>query len=245
MHPILLKIGPVVIYSWGLMVALGSLAGILLAINSSGKYNIPSEKVIDLALYSILSGLIGARFFYVILFFNEFKSNAWQIIRIQDGGLVFFGAVLGGIICFLIFSRINKLSIMTLLDLATPSVLLGYTIGRWGCFLNGCCYGVVTTQPWGVKFPHLIGLHYPTQIYASFIGLIMLLILLYRRKKQIFSGQIFLEGIILYAFYRFSIEFIRVNPKYFILTAAQWTSLALFILGIAYYWKTIKSNRAA
>jgi phosphatidylglycerol:prolipoprotein diacylglycerol transferase len=242
MHPILLSLGAITVYSYGAMLSIAFFLGILLAIRLGEKEGIPSETILDISLWVMVSAIIGARLLYVILFFNEFSSSLLDIIMIQKGGLIFFGGLFGGLLAVLIKARSYKFSLWKLFDIAAPGTALGYSISRIGCFLNGCCYGVETTLPWGVHFPLLSGLRHPTQLYASAAMFMAFLALIFLWRKKRFDGQVFLTGAVLYSVYRFFIEYIRTEPRFFFsLSSAQWISVVIFILfGGTLLWKMQK-----
>lgn len=244
MHPLLFKIGPLSFYSYGLMVALGFLFGIILAYFLAKKVNIDPEKVFDVGLFVLLGSIIGARIFYIIFYFKNL-SNPWELFMVWNGGLVFDGGMIFGILAIYLACRFWKISFLDMLDVAAPATVFGYAFGRIGCFLNGCCYGVECTLPWAVVFPNIPGLRHPTQIYASLAGLLILAILLHFFYRRKFAGQVFSLGIVLYGIYRFSIEFIRVNPKVILnLTEAQLVSILLVISGITFYGILLKKSRS-
>jgi len=242
MLPVLFKLGPLTVNSYGVMVALGFLSGILLAIYLAKKEKIAPEMMMDLALFVMISSIIGARIFYVIEFWPEYWYRPLAMLFVWEGGLVFYGGLLGAVLTVLVFSRFNKLPVLKLLDLITPATALGYAIGRIGCFLRGCCYGVECKLPWAVKFPEAAGLRHPTQLYSLLTWLILFGVLWFLLTKRKFDGQIFALGLILYSVYRFLIEFVRTNPQYFHLTAAQWGSLLLLIGAGVLYFKLSKAG---
>lgn len=233
--------GPLTFYSYGLMVALGFLAGIYIAFRYAKKENIPQDIIIDIAFYTLIFSMVGARIFYVISEYSYFLDKPLEAFMFWKGGLVFWGGVTFGIATLVLISFLRKISILKVLDIASLSTMIGYSIGRIGCFLRGCCYGKVCDLPWAVKFPHLYGLRHPTQIYASLSGLAIFLFLVWFWKKKQFSGQIFCIALVLYSIYRFFIEFIRVNPRVFLnLSQAQLISilvipLAIILYGVLYY----------
>lgn len=239
MYPVLLKLGPLTLYSYGLMVALGFLSGIILAAYLAKRSGIKPELILDIAPFILLGSLIGARLFYVIEFWPEFRGNPLEIFTIWKGGLVFYGGLLFAILGLLLAVNIFKLNFWRTMDILAPATALGYAIGRIGCFLNGCCYGIATKVPWAVKFPTETVLRHPTQIYASLSGLLICgILLLFFFKYRKFDGLMLVWGLWLYGIYRFLIEFLRVNPKYlFNLTGAQWLSFLLIFLAAVLYFK--------
>jgi len=249
MHPILLTIGSISFHSYGLMVALGFAAGLFLTIHFAGKEGIAAEIILDLAIYVIISAIIGARLFYVLGQPEYFLASPVEIIMLQNGGLVFLGGLLLSILTIIIYARVKALPVLKLLDAITPGTILGYCIGRIGCFLNGCCFGLPTKLPWGITFPtsSLADFYFPgkslhpTQLYSSLImlGAFAVLVLISRSKK--FDGQVLCWGLILYSVYRFLIEFLRYSPIHWLrLTPSQWLVAALFSFGawgLFYYRK--------
>ena len=174
MFPILLQTKYVHIYSWGLFVALGFLASIIVSLRLAEKEKISSEHVVAVLSLAAVTSIIGARIFFVIQFIVEYMKRPLEIFMIQRGGLVFLGGFIAAYIAIHIYSNVNKLNVWKVFDLISPGVILGYAIGRIGCFLNGCCYGIETGLFWAVKFPGEASLRHPTQLYSAFAGLIML-----------------------------------------------------------------------
>lgn len=232
MHPILLTIGPLALYSWGFFVGIGFLAGILVALLNSKRENITFDQVIDISIYTLIFAIIGARIFYVIQFWDEFRNNWLSIFAVWEGGLVFYGGLICALAGLIWYSRKSKIHILKIFDLAAPSVAIGYSIGRIGCFMRGCCFGNETTLPWAFHFHEISGLRHPTQLYSSFSVLLIFILLMFIRDKKEYDGQIFVWGIVLYSIYRFCVEFLRYSPvHYFGLTPSQLISICTFILG--------------
>ena len=237
MFPELFRIGSLVIFSYGVTVAIGFLVATYWAYRKAASSSIPAGCIIDIAILLMLFGILGARLFYVLQFYQEFSGDLWSIFNVRGGGLVFYGGFIFGMISLLLYTKRKKIDLLDLLDLLAPAMLLGYAIGRLGCFLNGCCYGKECLYFWGVVFPgHSIPRH-PTQIYASLIILIAFIFLAIKYPKRQYKGQVFSWGVLLYSVYRFFIEYMRVNPVYLGLTSAQWISLVMFIGGIIFFIK--------
>jgi len=233
MHPVLLQIGGFSLYSWGMMVALGFVVGIVIALFRAKKDGIPAEFVMDGAMYVIISAMIGARAFYIIGFWSEYKDNLWNIFAVWEGGMVFYGGLIFAVIALFIWARSKKVPVMKFLDLAAPSVAIGYSIGRIGCFLRGCCFGTECDLPFAVHFPESQGFVHPTQIYSSLAGLLIFIVLIFVRDKKRYDGQVFIWGIMLYSLYRFLIEFFRYNVLHWgVFSPSQWISAVIFLLGM-------------
>ena len=223
MHPIAFKLGPLTIHWYGVMVAIGFLAGLWTASRRSVREGIPGEKVIDLGPWLIVGALLGARTLYVISNWGDQFANQpfWEIFMIQHGGLVFYGGLAGASLACILFVRLKKLPLWKMADIMAPSIALGYVFGRIGCLLNGCCYGRACSLPWAIQFPANNPLHppttpvHPTEIYESLLNLVLYLGLawLFRRKK--FDGQVFGTYLVCYALLRSFVELFRGDyPPY-------------------------------
>ncbi len=147
------------IRGYGLMVLCGSVSGILLAVHRGRQMGIPAETFYSLAFGMFVCGILGARLFYVIEYWDtQFRSDNWrttlvEILKFTEGGLVVYGSLFGAALAFGVFTYRHKLPALALADLIAPSLLVGLAWGRIGCLLNGCCYGGETDLPWGVTFP--------------------------------------------------------------------------------------------
>jgi len=240
-HPVLLQLGPIAIYSYGAMAALGFLAALLVGILFAKKTPLMRDldDLINFSLWLIFLGFLGARVFYVIQFWDEFRHQLLDIILIQrHTGFVWYGGMIASGLYILWFAWQRKLNLRELLDYLTPAVILGHAFGRIGCFLYGCCYGKVTDFKYGVHFPFdLDHLRHATQLYESssyFLLFLVTLIIFYRKKHH---GTVFAVGLFLHSAVRFGVEFIRENPTYlFNLSSAQWIALGLMLLAAIVYW---------
>ena len=238
MRPILFKIGGFSIYSYGVMLALGIAAAVVGMRSLFKERGYPEEKLYDLALIAVISGIIGSRLFYIVFYaWDAFLQNPLLFFKLWQGGLVFYGSLLGGLVGGLIYLAVQKMPFWEVADMAAPYFALAYAIGRIGCFLNGCCYGKATAVPWGVVFPVVDGLpRHPTQLYSSVaaLGLFVFLSRLYRRRR--FPGQVFTCYLGGYAVVRFVIEFWRENLILWAgLTVGQVMALAAVLASIILY----------
>jgi phosphatidylglycerol:prolipoprotein diacylglycerol transferase len=158
LYPILLKIGDVggfhlAVRSYGLMLAIAYILGILLAAYLASKRGYPANKFIDLGFWIVVSSIVGARLFYILLNLKAYFAHPVRIFQIWEGGLTFYGGFLLALVVSIWFMKRNKIRIWQGCDIVSISVALGYGITRIGCFLNGCCYGKPTGLPWGIVFP--------------------------------------------------------------------------------------------
>lgn len=214
MHPILFQIGPVTLYSYGLMIAIGFMVAITLASRRAKRLGLDPERIQSLGLVTLVSGLVGGRLGYVVLYWDFYLQNPLEILRLDHGGLVFYGGLGLGILMGLLYIRRSKLPMAKTVELMIPPLVLAHALGRIGCFLNGCCYGKFTDLPWGVAFPPETLHRHPTQLYefAALLLLFVGLTVLGRRNFKEWTVPI-LYGL-LYGTWRFFIEFVRGdNPQ--------------------------------
>ncbi len=232
MHPILLFFGPVRLYSYGVLVAIGVLSAVLLLRANAKIVSVDSETVVDLAITTVVSGFVGARIFYIIQFWDYFRTSPLDMVKIWEGGIVLYGGLIGGLLGFSIFIWMKRLSFLVLLDLFVPGMALAQGFGRIGCFFNGCCYGKPATVPWAVSFPFLDHPVHPTQLYEATFCFSLALLLLFLWRKRLAVGAVSFAYFTLYPLGRFSIEFFRGdNAKIFLnLTLSQWISVLIMIL---------------
>mgnify|MGYP000542392447 CR=1 FL=1 len=229
MYRILFHIGSFPIYSYGVMIALAFVAGILFAMREAKRCGEDPERILDISLYVIIGALIGGRLGYVIFHLDYYSKNPLKIFYFRQGGLAFLGGFILAYILGLWYVKRSKLSFWKYTDIIAPSIALGLGIGRIGCFLNGCCFGVVS-EKYGIKFPALnmppvylqqlkdgliaSGSSHtlpviPTQLYSSLYGFLIFIILIWIKKYKKYDGFIFLIFLILYSISRFIIEFFR------------------------------------
>lgn len=252
MQQIAFQIGSFIIHWYGLLLAIGFIAGIWTASRRGLLDRIPPDKITDAAVWLIGGGIIGARVLYVVSYWDKlfadplYPGAPWtEIFMIQRGGLVFYGGLIGGIAAGLIYVWKNKLPLWKFADALAPSIALGYVPGRLGCLMNGCCYGQPTSVPWAIHFPidhstRGVAVH-PTQIYDSALNFCLYLGLawLYRRKK--FDGQVFGSYLVCYAITRSTVEVFRGDYAEHYLggvaTPAHLVSVLIFSAGLILLWR--------
>jgi phosphatidylglycerol:prolipoprotein diacylglycerol transferase len=242
MHPILIRIGPLTLHTYGVFVALGFIVGLMLALHQGKKEGFSKDKILDIGFYTLLSAIIGSRLFYVLVEYKYYIKNPIDIFKLWQGGLVFFGGLLLALLVLTIYFRKNALPVWKTLDLFAPSLAIGHAIGRLGCFSAGCCHGKPANLPWSVTFTNpdslaIIGVPvHPTQLYEALSLSISFGILILIRKYKRFNGQIFWTYAMLYSVVRFTIEFFRGDEVrgfiYKNLSIAQGISVVLFITAI-------------
>ncbi len=245
------------IRSYGVMLAIGFLIGIMWARKRAIKTGIPPEQIIDLSFVVLISSIVGSRLFYVIFHLDEFSDNLLDIVNPFHGGSVGISglSMMGGVVLALIstylFFVIRRLRPWGICDAMMPMFALGIGITRIGCFLNGCCYGLPTHRHLAVIFPPncAAGFHFPdtplipVQLYSSLAGIAILLIVLGSEKFKRFDGHSFWLTIALYSVWRFVIDFFRYYEDSMIFASIgdqrfslnQALSLLLFVGSIAAY----------
>jgi phosphatidylglycerol:prolipoprotein diacylglycerol transferase len=232
MYPVLFRIGSVDITSFGVMVALGALAGLWVLRRELTRSGLPPDTA-DVGAWGLIGGLVGAKLLWTIEHAGE---EPFLDLLLARGGLSWYGGLIGGVGLGLALILRNRLPLVPVLSAATPALAFGHLLGRIGCFLVGDDYGRPTNLPWGVAFPQ--GLPpidvpvHPTQLYeAAFLGWLGCMLLRWRRR-HVPDAIVLGRYVVLTGTARFLIEFIRINERVAAgLTLAQWVSLALIVLG--------------
>jgi phosphatidylglycerol:prolipoprotein diacylglycerol transferase len=221
MCPILFTIplfGGIKLHTYGLLVALGFLVGITWVNYEAKRVGEPPEKLMDLCFYIVLAAIIGSRIFYVFTDLDHFLSHPLDFFKIWEGGLVFYGGLIGAVVVSVWYMRKNHLKFWRVADIFAPGAALGHVLGRLGCFSAGCCYGKPVSEgfPWGVTFPSNpeslapAGISiYPTQLMEAGAEFAIFWILFFFRKKKQFDGQVLLLYLILYSIVRSILEIYR------------------------------------
>ncbi|HPF44353.1 MAG TPA: prolipoprotein diacylglyceryl transferase [Syntrophomonadaceae bacterium] len=248
MYPTLFEVGPITVNSWGLMLAIAVIISIFGVGRLFEREGYDKEIVLDMVLIMVIAGIFGSRLAYVLIYqWQEFWHNPAILFALQDGGiagLVWYGALIGGFLSFIIYIRIKKLDAWRLLDMFAPYVAFSYALVRIGCFLAGCCYGEATSCSLGVVFPNVDSLpRHPTQLYSSLINFILFAFLLWYFPRRKFAGEVFALYIGGYAVYRLIIEFFRENIIFYgAFTLGQVFSFFLLVFALVLY---VLRSRAA
>jgi phosphatidylglycerol:prolipoprotein diacylglycerol transferase len=242
-HPILIELGPLRIFSYGFMLALSFWIGIVLAARRAAKRGIDPNHVYDMSIVLILAAVIGSRMLYILTHRADYRSLV-DVVALWQGGATFYGGFILAVAGAIVFIRRKKLPFFAVADACAPSIALGFFFTRIGCFLSGCCFGHPTKSVFGVVFPphspagyYCAGLAvHPTQLYDSFYGLVMACVLLLVDRKRPFTGFTFGMLCILYGAGRFTIDFFRFYETSAIvwkfLTVSQLMSLVLIAAGV-------------
>jgi phosphatidylglycerol---prolipoprotein diacylglyceryl transferase len=242
MLPKLISIGSFYIPTYGVLVALGFLAGLGVTLRLARRTGMPAETISNLAVYCAIAGLIGAKLFMFLFDIGDYVRDPGRIFTfetLQAAG-VFHGGFLAALLMALFYMRRQQLPAMRTLDVFAPGIAIGQAIGRLGCFAAGCCWGRECDLPWGVRFrsdfaapvPLDKTLH-PVQIYESVADLLIFAILYKQASRAHRPGQVIGWYLVLYSTARFVIEFFRVHEQSLVgpFSLTQWIALGLLALG--------------
>jgi phosphatidylglycerol---prolipoprotein diacylglyceryl transferase len=243
--PRLLELGPITVYTYGVLLAAAYLFGLQLARVRAKERGLDANRVLDLGIYIIISALVGAKLLLLITDFKSFTADPRELLTLARSGGVFYGGLIVAVIVALWYIRRVGLPLWTTCDVFAPGIALGHVIGRFGCLFAGCCYGKPTTRPWGITFtdpfaaanvgtPLGVALH-PTQLYEAGAELLILIVLLVtERKGRPFPGRTFWLYMLLYAISRFIIEFYRGDDRGTVgmFSTSQFISIVLAPLAI-------------
>ncbi len=230
MYPVICKIGPFSIYSYGLMLVVAFAVSSTLARLQAKKQNINPDIIFNFSFVVFISGIIGARILYIIQNLSYYLKNPLETIMLQQGGLSWFGGLVFGLVSGIMYLKKKNLSVYKILDLIIPFVALAGGIGRIGCLLNGCCFGRVSK--FGIYFAVHNSILIPTQIYSSLSLIFIFIILRFLQERPHKEGAIFFAYLLFYSIKRFFIEFWRGDNEMIIfrLTLFQIISMVIFCL---------------
>ncbi len=250
MHPILLQIGSFSIHTYGVMLAVSFMLGIMIAEKRAMSMGIDPNVVSNVSIIILISAVVGSRGMYVVTHLDEFSSHWMDAIAFWKGlsGLTVLGGFVLAVVACIAYLVIKKISIWPLADVIIPIVAFGEFLTRIGCFFNGCCFGLPTHSAFGVIFPEgsypaqvyhqIISIH-PTQLYSSFYGLVIFIIMLIVERRKPFVGFNFFFFLFLYGLARLIVDFYRFYGKaqFFLgLTNNQWISILMMVAGVIGYF---------
>ncbi len=264
MFPILLKLGPITLYSYGLMMALGFVAADLITASECRRRGITPEYASSLVLWAALAGLVGARLWDIWDNFPIYMQHPWSIV-FSGAGFVWYGGFVGGAVAVYLVARRYGIRFLTTADMAAPAILVGHAFGRMGCLLSGDGdWGLPTKMPWGMAYPNAIvgwnadtvlklnakgqlvsgyfpGVRvHPTPIYEAVLYVAIFAFLWSIRKRTRVEGRIFYLFLILAGGARFLVEFWRINPRVLWgMSEYQLFSILMMAVGTAAYLFTL------
>jgi len=250
-RPILIQFGEIALPSYGIMLVTSFIAAILYVRRAGKRFNVSPMIIENLAFYVMVGVIIGGRLLYVIFHWSQYENDLLGIIRIWQGGMMFFGGFIGALIAGIIYLRKEKTSVLKVADIIAPAIALGSFFTRIGCFLNGCCFGSPSILPWAIKFPtHCVAgrspvgqysLH-PTQLYSSIFGLALFFFLNKRLYKPHKIGTVFSLYLIFSGAFRFGVDFIRYYENAANFWINQVISFAIVGIGIILYTKASQTK---
>lgn len=259
MYPILYKLGPINIFTYGFFLALGFVFAILLAGREAKRLGLPAGRFYDLCFYSIVASLVGSRLLYVITELPYFLANPLEIFVLWKGGLIFHGGLVLAVAVALFYMHRYRMPWRTTFDAMAVGMPVGQIFGRIGCFMAGCCYGKPSDLPWAVTFTHpetlcpiKEALH-PSQLYEALLLVPLFGVLYWLRTRKRFDGQLLLTYLFLAGAVRFIVEFFR-HPFDYRGPAllGEMPATQVFALGIAiifgvllwWFWQRSKARKA-
>lgn len=216
------------IYWYGIIIALGFLLAVIYMMRRAPVFGLTQDDVLDEVLWAVPIGVICARLYYCIFYWELYADNPISILYIWEGGLAIYGGVIGGAITILVVSRVKKIKTGTMLDIAAMAVLIGQIFGRWGNFMNREAHGTVTDSFFKMGLVDASGAvtyYHPTFLYESVWNLVGFLALHFLTKKRKFDGQIFLSYLTWYGLGRVWIEGLRTDSLYLFSTGIRVSQL--------------------
>jgi phosphatidylglycerol---prolipoprotein diacylglyceryl transferase len=242
MLPKLISIGSFYIPTYGVLVALGFLAGLGITLRLARRAGMPAETISNLAVYCAIAGLVGAKLFMFLFDIGDYLRDPGRIFTLEtlQAAGVFHGGFIAAFLMALFYMRRQHLPAMKTMDILAPGIAIGQGIGRLGCFAAGCCWGRECDLPSGVRFrsdfaapvPLDKTLH-PVQLYESAADLLIFAILYRQASRAHRPGQVIGWYLVLYSTARFIIEFFRVHEQALVgpFSLTQWIALGLLLLG--------------
>jgi len=251
MHPVILQLGPITIYSYGLMMALGFLTAGYLTGRELTRHGLNGELASTMVFWAAVGGLAGARILAIFDEWPSFVADPFGFI-FSGAGFVFYGGLIGGFLAVSATILRHRLPWAVTVDCIAPGLVLAQAIGRIGCLLAGDGdWGHETTLPWGMAFPNAIAgwnyppgvLVHPAPVYETLAYTAVFAVLWHMRTRPHAPGTIFWWYLVLASGARFFIELVRINPRIFLgLSEAQLISLALIAIGA---WRLLASRSVA
>jgi phosphatidylglycerol:prolipoprotein diacylglycerol transferase len=243
MHPIALVIGSLTIRWYGVMIAVSIAVSITVVYIESRRQGINTDDVLDIAIAAVIGGILGARIGWIMTSPDVlwYLAHPLRILAIWEGGLSYFGGILGGVVAANCLVRRRRMGFWRMADIVAPLLALSFGIGKIGCWLNGCCGGTATTSWLGVIFTNPLSecdllnqKIWPAQLFNSASGFLAFAVLFWVvRKHKHYDGQVFIWYLYLYGATSFVVEFFRYIPIHVLrLTPNQWTDITIVILGI-------------
>lgn len=242
----LFSIGPITIHGYGLMMAIGIIVAYSLVEYRGKKRGLDGDKIFNLTIWAVVCGLLGAKVLYLITRLPDLIADPSLIWHCIKDGFVVYGSIIGGVLGAFAYCKIGKLPFLQVFDLTVPGLALAQGIGRIGCLLAGCCYGmeVSADNPIAIVFhdshyaPNDVPL-LPTQIISSALNVLHFAVLMFLSKKLKHDGQVAACYLIFYSIGRFALEFFRgdlIRGNVGTLTTSQFISVFILLAGVIMFF---------
>lgn len=240
---VFLQLGPLTIYWYGVIIALGLFLGLFLATREANRLGLKKDYIIDLVVIATPVAIIFARIYYVIFEWDMYANGPlWKIFAIWEGGIAIHGALIGAVLTAVIYARYRNISFWQLADITAPSIILGQAIGRWGNFMNQEAHGGPISEATYEKFHQYLPdfimdqmcidgvMYHPTFLYESVWNLIVFGLLLLLRRYNPYRGEVFLSYVIFYSIGRIFVEALRTDSLWLgPIKQAQFFSILLIV----------------
>lgn len=214
------SLGSYNVFWYGLIITVGMLLAMLYAWRSAPRYNVNTSKLFNCVLVGLITGIIGARLYYVAFAWEEYAANPISVLYIHEGGLAIYGGIIGALLGGFVMAKIQKQKFMPILDITMVGFLIGQGIGRWGNFMNQEAFGTATDLPWRMTSENTVingvvcEVH-PCFFYESLWCLLGFLLLhFYSKYRQRYAGQVFYMYLVWYGFERTIVEGLRTDSLY-------------------------------
>ncbi len=272
MHPVLFQTDffgllsePFSLHTYGLLIAGGFLLAMMLSKRQAERDGEDPDRIVDLAFYILLAGLVGARIVFILTKIDEYVRRPLEIFMFWRGGLVWYGGFIAAALYIAYYTRKHRIAYFKVVDILIPYMALAHAFGRFGCLAAGCCHGSPTTEAWGIVFPPgsmaqqaqqvagLVGIGdaslpvHPTQLYEAGAELMLFWLLTWMRPHKRFHGQLFLVWLGLYPVLRSLIEMFRGDKErgVYILSTSQYLSIGVGIAALVIFFYLRAKRQAA
>lgn len=230
-----IHLGFLTIHTWGLLVGLGFVIGGWYSLREARRKKINENEILNLLIIGFISSFVGARLFYVLQFGFDYFKSPFEVFKIWEGGLMFYGGLIGAVIISLVYIKFKKLDLPQTADLLTPGLIIGLIIGRIGCFLINDHIGLLTDISWAIEFPDG-SLRHPVIFYLILSNIILLVIIFKIKDKLKQKGRLFTIFIIWYSVSRLFLDFFRAkdfgasDPRLLGLASSQLISILILLI---------------
>ena len=228
-----LEIGPFSVAWYGLIIVIGMMFAVSYITWRAKRQNISPDSILDISIVTIISGVIGARLYYVLTSLDKYDSF-FDVFKIWEGGLGIYGGIIAGVLAVYLMCRVKKLNFFQLADFIAPAVLAAQSIGRWGNFVNGEAHGSETMLPWRMGLGDG-NFYHPTFLYESLwtcVGFLLVHFLLFKRRR--YHGQMLFFSFAWYGFGRMFIELLRTDSLYICSYHAWFTKISVIVGFLAF-----------